>query len=145
VTTDCLKRILSGEQTLNVDKRSAAAWLDSLIRAEGMQPALQQFDKMRNDPASARIYEWHYINRGQLLRIGEELLNRPSPNEAITYLTYMSRHYGDTYFFFTALAKAYLENDEREKAIEVLQGAREAVYESDWPEVEKVLKEIQLE
>jgi hypothetical protein len=141
-TTDYLKKILKGETPLNVDKRSASKWLDSLVQQAPVKSAVDRFTKMIEDPRSGNVYELHYLNHGHLQRIGDNLLNANRITDAIFYLSYFATRYRGSLGFHLSLARAYRKNGENKKAITVLKQALTEVFEEDKPEIEKLLKEF---
>jgi hypothetical protein len=140
--TDYLKRILKNEKPLNVDKRSVAALLDSLLQQMPIKKALAFYSKLIDDPASADTYELYYINWNHLQKIGEEFLQSNRTKEAIKYASYFSIRNPELVGFHILLAKAHKQNKDTKKAIAVLEHALNEVYDEDKTGLFKLINEF---
>ena len=140
--TGYLKRVLNHEKPLNIDKRSLAVLLDSLLHQMPVKQALALYTKLIDDPASADIYEVHYINWNHLQKIGEHLLQTIRAHDAIQYASYFTTRNSELVGFHLLLARAYKQNNENKKAIAVLEHALREVFEEDKPDVLKLIEEL---
>ena len=140
--TDYLKRILKNEKPLNVDKRSVAALLDSLLQQMPIKQALAFHSKLIDDPASADTYELYYINWSHLQKIGEDFLQSNRPKEAILFANYFTIRNPELVGFHILLAKAHKQNKDTKKAIAALGHALNEVYEEDKADLFKLINEF---
>jgi hypothetical protein len=140
--TDYLKRVLNSEKPLNVDKRSVATLLDSLLQRMPTKQALAFYTKLIDDPVSADIYELHYINWGHLQKIAERLVESNHTRDAIQYGKYFTTRHPDLVGFHILLARACKQNGNNKKAIATLEHALTEVYQEDKADVHKLIGEF---
>lgn len=140
--TEYLQRILNGEKPLNVDRRSVAKWLDSLIQSKPIKQALNEYTKMIDDPASANTYELHYIDWGHMQKIAKGLLQSSRTKDAILFLNFFTARYPELVGFYILLAEAHLQNNDSEKAIATLERALSEVFEENKADLRKRLGEL---
>jgi hypothetical protein len=141
--TDYLKRILKREKPLNVDRRSVAKWLDSLLQHNSINQALNEYVKMIEDPASKNTFELHYIDWGHVQTTAKGLLQSNRTNDAISLLTFFTSRYPELVGFYILLAEAHKQNKDHKKAIATLERALTEVYEEDKADLLKLLDELQ--
>lgn len=140
--TDYLKQVLTNEKPLNVDRRSISVWLDSLIHEVPAKQALRHYTKLVDQPATADVYELHYINWGHMQKIGDSLLNANRTKDAIQFLEYFTKSYPELSGFYVLLAKAHRQNNNDKKAIAVLERALTETFEEDKADLKKLLDEF---
>lgn len=141
-STAYLKKVLAGVMPLNVDKKQISTYADSLIQAVGTKKAMSQFEKYVKTEKAQDIYELTYINYNKLIAIGEKLTNEGHKNDAVLYFETLLKTYPDNHLMIIALSKAYNTNQQKQKAIELLELNKGKVDPDVKEEIEKVLNEI---
>jgi hypothetical protein len=140
--TDYLKRILKSDKPLNVDRRSVAKWLDSLLQRKTVNQALNEYVKMTEDPASENTYELHYIDWGHVQKTAKGLLQSNRTNDAISFLTFFTSRHPELVGFYILLAEAHKQNNDDKKAAATLEYALTEVYEEDKADLLKLLEQF---
>lgn len=139
--TDYLKKVLAGTKPLNVNKRPVSVYLDSLIQRVKVKKALKQFDALLKTEQAYYDYEITYFNHGNIIKIGENLLSQQKGKDAIQYFDYFykSRH---THLYLIALAKAYVQQQNKQKAIALLETEKDKMDPEIRGEIITLLNEI---
>lgn len=137
-----LNKVLAGVKPLNADKKQISVYVDSLIQAVGTKKAMSQFEKYVKTEKAEDDYELTYINYNKLISIGEKLQSEGNGNDAILYFEKLQKIYSGNHLYLIALAKAYSSNQQKQKAIDLLELNKNKVDPEVKEEVEKVLNEI---
>ena len=143
-STAYLKKILAGVKPLNVDKKQISTYIDSLIRAVGTKKATAQFEKYVKTEKAQDVYELIYINYNKLIAIGEQLSSEGNTKDAVLYFETLLKTYPENHLMIISLAKAYHANQQKQKAVELLELNKDKVDPDVKGEVEKVLNEIKV-
>ena len=143
-STEYLKRILNGTVLLNVNKKSLSGFLDSLVQNTTTEKALRHFDELVKNPGLNFSYELNYSNKGAMLKTGEGLIDDKRTKDAIRYFLYFTKLYPTSMYFHMGLARAYLQDNQKQKAIRALESGLEEMFDEDKEEPEKLLMEIKI-
>ncbi|RYU97727.1 tetratricopeptide repeat protein [Emticicia agri] len=141
-STDYLKKVLAGVKPLNVNKKQITTYLDSLIQSVGVKKAMVRFENYIKTEKAYEAYELTYINYNNLIKIGEKLTNDNKPKDAVIYFEALLKAYPENHLIIIALAKAYHANQQKQKAINLLELNKDKVDPDVKGEIEKVLNEI---
>ncbi|RFS16439.1 trypsin-like peptidase domain-containing protein [Emticicia sp. C21] len=141
-STAYLKKVLARVKPLNVDKEQISTYVDSLIEAVGTKKAMSQFEKYVKTEKAQDIYELTYINYNKLITIGEKLSSEGNTKDAVLYFETLLRTYPENHLMIIALSKAYNANQQKQKAIDLLELNKDKVDPDVKGEIEKNLNEI---
>ncbi|MEX2232552.1 MAG: tetratricopeptide repeat protein [Cyclobacteriaceae bacterium] len=134
--------IISGTTPLNVNKKSLSGFLDSVMQNTTPDKALQQFDKLIKNPGLSNSYEMTYSNKRAMAQIGKDPISAERTKDAIRYFEYFSKLYPSFANFHLELARAYLQDNQRSKAIQALEMGIDEMYDEDKEEARKLLIDI---
>lgn len=141
-STTYLKKVLAGVKPLNIDKKQISTYADSLIQAVGTKKAMSQFEKYVKTEKAQDVYELTYINYNKLIAIGEKLSGESNTKDAVLYFESLLRTYPENHLMIIALSKAYAVNQQKQKAIDLLELNKDKVDPDVKGEIEKTLNEI---
>lgn len=141
-STTYLKKVLAGVKPLNVDKKQISTYVDSLIQKVGTKKAMSQFEKYVKTEKAQDVYELTYINYNKLIAIGEKLSGESNTKDAVLYFESLLRTYPENHLMIIALSKAYAVNQQKQKAIDLLELNKDKVDPDVKGEIEKTLNEI---
>lgn len=141
-STAYLKKVLAGVKPLNVDKKQISTYVDSLIQKVGTKKAMNQFEKYVKTEKAQDDYELTYIKYNKLIALGEKLTSDGNTKDAVLYFESLLRTYPENHLMIIALSKAYNANQQKQKAIDLLEFNKDKVDPDVKGEVVKVLKSL---
>lgn len=141
-STTYLKKVLAGVKPLNVDKKQISTYVDSLVHGKGVKKAMSQFEKYIKTEKAQDVYELTYINYNKLIAIGEKLSGEGNTKDAVLYFESLLRTYPENHLMIIALSKAYAANQQKQKAIDLLELNKDKVDPDVKGEIENMLKSL---
>lgn len=142
-STDYLKRVLAGTKPLNVNRKPISIYLDSLLTTQTAAKSLKAFDQLYKSEKVHEQYEITYFNHNNILKIGDEFLTQKRTDDAILFYEYFY-NLMPNHIYLTALAKSYIQADQKQKALSKLQAEveRPDIDPEVKGEITKFIKEI---
>ncbi len=134
-STHYLNAVLENWLPLNKNRKPLAGLVDSLVRKNSVKTALDQVQKMYQDPEAYYGYNLSWPDYNALDQTGRGLLESGRTREAIRYYRGLLDQYPGMHFFVLSMVDALLNAGKPEKALRYL----EKVIPKAHPDVREIL------
>jgi len=117
VSTEYLYKVIHKKDNLNQPKKDFGELILKTVLEKGTKKAIAQYRTLKNNPENFYIYNLRSSNKNGLREVGKKLIEQNKIKEAIKILKFNTKSNPFFYINFNLLAKAYLMDGDKRKAI----------------------------